>query len=174
MISRWPTSLTNTKGFVSLFHWVVVAYARMLSRFSCVQLFATPWTVACQAPLSIEFSRKECWSWLSFSPLGYLPDSGIEPASPALAGKFFTTASAGKHPETDPETSNQGFWWDPISVTARIYQAKEGANNFYTLLKGTFSQMALFNLLKHLKLPALQTECRQLLHHCKKPFVTLN
>ena len=77
---------------------------------SCVQLFATPWTVACQAPLSIEFSRKECWSWLSFSPLGYLPDSGIEPASPALAGKFFTTASAGKHPETDPETSNQGFW----------------------------------------------------------------
>ena len=61
----------------------------------------------------IEFSRKEFWSWLSFSPLAYLPDPAIEPsspASPALAGKFFTTASSGKHPETDHETSNQGFW----------------------------------------------------------------
>ena len=60
---------------------------------SHVQFFVTPWTVACQAPLSMEFSRQECWSWLSFPFPGDLPDPGIEPASlmsPALAGEFFT------------------------------------------------------------------------------------
>ena len=66
----------------------------MLSRFSRVQLFETPWTVDCQAPLSIEFSRQEHWSGLPFLPPGDLPDPGIEhtwPASPALADGFFTT-----------------------------------------------------------------------------------
>ena len=56
---------------------------------SCVQLFATPWTVACQSPLSIEFSRQEYWSGLPFPSPGYLPYPGIESkslASPALAG----------------------------------------------------------------------------------------
>ena len=63
---------------------------------SCVQLFVTPWTVARQAPLSIEFSRQECWSRLLFLPPGDLPDTGIKPeslASPALAGGFFTTSA---------------------------------------------------------------------------------
>ena len=44
----------------------------------------TPWTVACQAPLSMEFSRQEHWSGLSFPYPGVLLDSGIEPRSPAL------------------------------------------------------------------------------------------
>ena len=51
---------------------------------SCVLLFATPWTVACQAPLSMKSSRQEYWSGLPFPPPGYLLDSGIELASPAL------------------------------------------------------------------------------------------
>ena len=66
----------------------------MLSRCSHVQLFAPPWTVARQAPPSMEFSRQEYWSGLPFPPPGYLPDPEIEPASlvsPALAGRFFTT-----------------------------------------------------------------------------------
>ena len=46
--------------------------------------FATPWTVALQAPLSMRFPRQEYWSGLLFPPLGYLPNSGIEPVSPAL------------------------------------------------------------------------------------------
>ena len=46
---------------------------------------ATTWTVACQAPLSVGFSRQEYWSGLPFPPLGDLPDPGIEPTSPALA-----------------------------------------------------------------------------------------
>ena len=58
---------------------------------SCVQLFVTPWTVACQSPLSMGFPRQEYWSRLPFPPLGNLLNPKIEPASPALAGRFFTT-----------------------------------------------------------------------------------
>ena len=58
--------------------------------------FMTPWTVACQAPLSMEFPRQECWSELPLSSPSDLPTLGIEPGSPALAGGFFTTAPPGK------------------------------------------------------------------------------
>ena len=66
---------------------------------SCVQLFMAPWTLAYQAPLSLEFSSLEYWSSLPFPPPGDLPDTGIESmclASPALAGRFFTTVPSGK------------------------------------------------------------------------------
>ena len=49
-----------------------------------VQLLATPWTVAHQAPPPMEFSRKEYWSALPFPSPGDLPDRGIEPRSPTL------------------------------------------------------------------------------------------
>ena len=48
---------------------------------SCVQLFATPWTVAHQAPPSMEFSRQEYWSGLPFPSPGDLPNPGIKPRS---------------------------------------------------------------------------------------------
>ena len=60
---------------------------------SHVQLFATPWTVARLAPLSMGFSKQEYCSGLPFPPPGDLPDPGIEPVSPeslASAGGFFT------------------------------------------------------------------------------------
>ena len=63
--------------------------AQLLSN---VQFFAIPWTVACQAPLTMEFSRKEYWSWLPFPIPGDFPDPGIKPPSPALTGGFFITA----------------------------------------------------------------------------------
>ena len=69
--------------------------ACVLNRFSHVRFFATLWTVACQAPLSMEFSRQEYWSGLPCPPPGDLPKPGIEPASltsPSLAGGFFTTS----------------------------------------------------------------------------------
>ena len=56
--------------------------------------FVTTWTVACQAPLSMELSRQEYWSGLPFPTPGDLPDPGIEPVSlvsPALAAGFFTS-----------------------------------------------------------------------------------
>ena len=51
---------------------------------SCVQLFETPWTVACQAPLTMGFPRQEYWSWLPFPSPVDLPDPKIEPVSPEL------------------------------------------------------------------------------------------
>ena len=51
---------------------------------SCVQLFATSWSLACQSPSSMGFSRQEYWSGLPFPPPGHLPDPGIEPGSPPL------------------------------------------------------------------------------------------
>ena len=66
----------------------------MLSCLSRVQLCATLWIVANQAPLSMGFSRQQSWSGLPCPPPGDLPDPGIERASimsPALAGGFFIT-----------------------------------------------------------------------------------
>ena len=71
----------------------------MLSYFSRVRLFATLWTVAYQAPLSIGFSRQEYWSGLPYPAPGDLPDPGIKPVSltsPALLGRFFATSAPGK------------------------------------------------------------------------------
>ena len=61
-----------------------------------VRLFASPWTVARQAPLSMEFSRQEYWSGFLFSISRDLPDTGMETESPSLAVGFFTTESPGK------------------------------------------------------------------------------
>ena len=63
--------------------------ACVLSCFSCVWLFATPWTVAWHAPLSMGFSRQEYWNGLPFPSPGNLPDPGIESTSPALAAGIF-------------------------------------------------------------------------------------
>ena len=66
----------------------------------CVQLFATPWTVAHQAPLSMKFFRREYWSGLPFPSPGDLPYPGIKPRSPALQADALPTKLLGK--PTDP------------------------------------------------------------------------
>ena len=79
-----------------LVHCLAQVQTYVLTCFSHVQFFATAWTIACQAPLSMGFSRQEYWSGLPFPSLGDLPNAGIKPASrmsPALAGRFFTTSA---------------------------------------------------------------------------------
>ena len=76
--------------------WTIKKVVCMLNHFSHVWLFATLWTVAHQAPLSMRFSRQDCWSGLSCPPAEDLPNWGIRPVShmsPALAGGFFTTST---------------------------------------------------------------------------------
>ena len=66
---------------------------------SFVQLFVTPWTIAHQAYLSLEFFRQEYWSGLPFATPENLPNLGIKPVSPVsltLADGFFTTAPPGR------------------------------------------------------------------------------
>ena len=66
----------------------VLCCALSLSR---VRLFVTPWTVAHQAPLSLDFLGKN--TRVPFPPPGDLPDPVIKPVSPALADRFFTTSA---------------------------------------------------------------------------------
>ena len=61
-----------------------------------VQLFATPWTVDPQAPLSMGFSRQEYWNGLPFPSPGDLPNPGIEPGPPALQANSLPTEPLGK------------------------------------------------------------------------------
>ena len=81
----------------------------MVSRFSHVQLFTTVWTVVHQALLSMGFSRQEYCCGLPFPIPGDLPYPGIEPATSALAGRFFTTAPPGKRTEDFYDLENTLF-----------------------------------------------------------------
>ena len=99
--SLWGRKESDTTGSLNntttkqttIYLWMCV------QSFNPVWLFATLWTVAHQVPLSMGFLRREYWSRLPFPPPGDLSDPGIEPvslASPALAGRFFTTAPPAK------------------------------------------------------------------------------
>ena len=90
---------------------------------SCVQLFHNP--MDCSPPdssLSMGFFRQEYWRGLPFPPPGDLPDPGIEPACPALAGRFFTTATSGK-----PRLSR----WEQVKTKYRDLCLKHQDNFFY-------------------------------------------
>ena len=82
----------STFGFLRKLHTALHRVCECM--LSGVQLFETPWTIACQTPLSMEFPRQECWNGLPFPTPGDLPNPGIEPeslASPALESWIFTT-----------------------------------------------------------------------------------
>ena len=81
---------------------------------SHAQLFEAPWTVACQALLSMEYSKQEYWSRLPFPTSGNLPDPGIRTisfVSPTLAGRFFTSV---------PPEHTQSFQ-DPKKECSRVF-----------------------------------------------------
>ena len=75
--------MVQFRSRINLVKWREISFKKVVCYlFNHVQLFVTQWTVACQAPLSIEFSRQEYWSGLPFP--GDLPGPWIEPGSPAL------------------------------------------------------------------------------------------
>ena len=100
---KWNQILINVLGNSyclkyqsKFFHWSCRIWNKHTKICCCLvaglcPTLATPWTVAWQVSRSMGFSRWEYWSVLPFPTLGDLPDSGIEPAAPALAGEFFTT-----------------------------------------------------------------------------------
>ena len=83
----------SVRSFCSALPIVSAFLMCMLSCFSCVRLFATLWTVVHQSPLSMGFSRHEYWTGLPCPLPGDLPEPGIKPISPALAGGFFATSA---------------------------------------------------------------------------------
>ena len=102
----WATELLNLTLVVSdtSFHSFIYSSMHVCVSAKSLQhvwFFETLWTVAHQAPLSLEFSRQEYWSGLPCPPPGDLPDTGIKPVSlmsPALAGGFFTTSTTWEAP----------------------------------------------------------------------------
>ena len=96
-------------------------------RIQRVLLFVTPWTVACQAPLSMYFSRQEYWSGLPFSLPGHLPNPGIELTfllSPALAGGFFTNCAPWEIPELCTVQSVSQFSPSVMSNSLRRHETQ--------------------------------------------------
>ena len=75
---------------------ILISHKVKVKSLSCVRLFATPWTVTYQAPLSMGFSRQEYWSGLPFPSPGDLPDPRIEPKSPALQADSLPSEPPGK------------------------------------------------------------------------------
>ena len=92
--------------------------ACVLIRFSWVQLCATLWTVACQAPLFVGFSRQEYWSGLPFPSPEDIPNPGIKPGSPALQADSLPFEPPGK-PLFPIQGSTLGplHWEDGVSAT---------------------------------------------------------
>ena len=77
-------SCHSALGYDIFCKYCFISLLCMLSRFSCVHLFATLWTLVCQTPLFMGFPRQEYWSGLLFPSSGDFPDPGIKPRSPAL------------------------------------------------------------------------------------------
>ena len=95
---------------------------------SCVQLFAALWTVACQAPLSMGFSRQEYWSGLPCSSPGDLPNLEIAPRSPVLQVDSFAVWATGEAPPK-PQSLDQlpldpRIYWDSIRRWKSLWDSK--------------------------------------------------
>ena len=103
-LNLWPSFLDHFPSFwknilrISLFKLslVFVMYERKCESISCVWLFATPWYVAHQTPLSVEFSKQEYWSGLSVPSPEDLPNPWIEPGSSALRAYSLPSEPLGK------------------------------------------------------------------------------
>ena len=77
-------------------NYLLPIHLSSVQSLSRVRLFEIPWTVVCQAPLSMEFSSEEYWSGLPSPSPGDLPDPGLKPKSPALQGNSFLSEPPGK------------------------------------------------------------------------------
>ena len=99
-LSKKKEFVGHTFCSIDLIKMLIYPGVCVCARLLIMSDWAAPWTVACQFPLSMEFFSQEYWSGLPFPPPGNLPNPGIKPwspASPELAGKFFTTEPPEKH-----------------------------------------------------------------------------
>ena len=122
----------------------------MLSRLlSCVRLFATPWTIAHQAPLSMGFSRQEYWSGLPFPSPRDLPKPGIKPRSLALQADVLTSKPAGKPAD--------------IHIFSSMNSNNQSSGNDAKILDKSFSNQSFTTYYQKLKNQNIQIMCVLLL-----------
>ena len=129
LLSKLAKDYFNINALDIYYNFLV--HAQSLSH---VWVFVTPWTVACQAPLPMEFSRWEFWNELPFPTVGNLPNPEIELESPALAGVFFTTVP--------PEKSNR-IWYKFSCTwfsTKGVKLLKSWQSAFHCLITSLLSQ----------------------------------
>ena len=98
---------------------------------SHVWLFATPWTVACQAPLSLGFSWQEYWNGLPLPPPRDLPDSSIKPRSPVSPALRVDSLPLSHQGTSSHKASNHSWWiwtylrgWSPLTLLALLCSKK--------------------------------------------------
>ena len=123
-----------------------------LCLLSCVWLFVTPWTVACQALLSMGFSRQEYWSGWIFPPPGDLPDPGMEPTfleSPAFADGLFTTRAIWEVQE----------WWQNNMISLQMRNSGFTASCWP--VQGLFSSNSSSPLAPISRTPLSSTSCAE-------------
>ena len=103
--------VTEIKSIRNMFLRVIVSKALLEAKLlSRVWFFATPWSVVYQAPQSMQFSRRECWSGLPFPSPGDLPNPGIEPGSPALQVDALPSEPPGKPKNKHCKTWPKRLW----------------------------------------------------------------
>ena len=108
---------------------------------SHVWLFATPWTVAHQAPLCMGFPRQEYWSGLSFPSPGHLPDPGVKSGSlgyVALASRFFLTSATWETPAYSWVWLSDHHWFSPSTLICHIPSLFRESSYMYVRLLEVF------------------------------------
>ena len=93
---------------------------RKVKLLSRVRLFATPWTIAYKAPLSMGFSRQGYWSGLPFPSPEDLPDPGIEPGSPTLQADVLPSEPPGKPLEYTEELYKKGLQFSSVQFSCSV------------------------------------------------------
>ena len=139
----------------------------MLSHFGRVQLCVALWTAACQAPLSMEFSRQEYWSELPCLPPGDFPDPGIEPASLmslALAGSFSPPAPPGKPTNTHVQVFSPLGW---SGIPSRSGIAGSYSNYVFNIFRNCQAVFQRCHTIlpshqKHMRVPIFLHPCQHL------------
>ena len=128
LCSAWTRGWGIIRHTRSLVHISCSCLLCVLGRFSHVRLFVTLWTVACQAPLSMGILQARILEWVAISYIRDLPDQAIEPKSPALAGRFFTTWEA---------LSCLNYLailcisWKPLNSARKQISSKQNLNYYY-------------------------------------------
>ena len=118
-------TIVNYKLTLAMGTYSLSLCCAVLSHVSCVQLLVTLLTIACQAPLSMGFSRQEYWNGLPCSPPGDLPNSGTAPASlmsPALADGLFTTYLVVCTP---PSPKSHKYWLSSLPLWSSFSELSE-------------------------------------------------
>ena len=136
----------------------------------------TPWAVAHQAPLSIEFSRQEYWSGQPFPSPEDIPNPGIKPASPALAGRFFTVWAT----REVPKEMLTGKWFAKLARKPIFGSSMLPKTLNYITTEKTCWQSSRFCTSEHFCRPQsrgsqikyLQGVCLQHMHAVRLPMVS--